>query len=65
MWAFYSVPNCLGVPGATQAGPALSLITNSDQGMVDIHDRRPVVMSSECVANWITRSSGQRRRKNL
>ncbi|SDS04378.1 Putative SOS response-associated peptidase YedK [Halopseudomonas litoralis] len=37
-----------------QVGDGFVIITaDSDQGMVDIHDRRPVVLSSECAANWI------------
>lgn len=29
------------------------LTTDSDQGMVDIHDRRPVVLSLKFAAEWI------------
>ena len=40
--------------GEPQEGDGFVIITaNSDQGMVDIHDRRPVVLSAECAANWL------------
>jgi len=36
------------------AGDGFVIITaDSDQGMVDIHDRRPVVLSPETAANWL------------
>ncbi|HIZ49568.1 MAG TPA: SOS response-associated peptidase family protein [Candidatus Pseudomonas excrementavium] len=35
-------------------GDGFVIITvDSDQGMVDIHDRRPVVLSPACAADWI------------
>lgn len=40
--------------GEPKDGDGFVIITaDSDQGMVDIHDRRPVVLSPECAANWI------------
>lgn len=40
--------------GEPMDGDGFVIITaDSDQGMVDIHDRRPVVLSPECAANWI------------
>lgn len=29
------------------------ITANSDAGMLDIHDRRPVVLSPECAAQWL------------
>src|SRR5690606_23152864 len=40
--------------GEPQEGDGFVVITaNSDQGMVDIHDRKPVVLSPETAANWL------------
>src|SRR5690554_1824970 len=37
-----------------QEGDGFVIITaDSDQGMVDIHDRKPVVLSPETAANWL------------
>jgi putative SOS response-associated peptidase YedK len=39
---------------ATRPGDGFVIITaNSDAGMLDIHDRRPVVLSPECAAHWL------------
>lgn len=39
---------------ATRPGDGFVIITaNSDGGMLDIHDRRPVVLSPECAAHWL------------
>lgn len=38
----------------TRAGDGFVIITaDSDAGMLDIHDRRPVVLSAECAARWL------------
>lgn len=38
-------------------GDGFVIITaDSDKGMVDIHDRRPVVLSPKCAASWIDQS---------
>lgn len=38
----------------TRAGDGFVVITaDSDAGMLDIHDRRPVVLSAECTAHWL------------
>lgn len=38
----------------TKAGDGFAIITaDSDEGMLDIHDRRPVVLSAECAAHWL------------
>lgn len=38
----------------TRAGDGFVIITSdSDGGMVDIHDRRPVVLTPEVAANWL------------
>lgn len=29
------------------------MTSSSDAGMIDIHDRRPVVLSAECAAHWL------------
>jgi len=35
-------------------GDGMVIITSaSDAGMVDIHDRRPLVLSAECAAHWL------------
>src|SRR5690554_1287945 len=40
--------------GEPREGDGFVIITaDSDQGMVDIHDRRPVVLSPETAANWL------------
>jgi len=40
--------------GGPQVGDGFVIITaNSDQGMGDIHDRRPVVLSPATAANWL------------
>ena len=39
---------------ATRPGDGFVIITaNSDAGILDIHDRRPVVLSPECAAHWL------------
>lgn len=38
----------------TRPGNGFVIITaDSDAGMLDIHDRRPVVLSAECAAHWL------------
>ncbi|MGP3789405.1 SOS response-associated peptidase family protein [Pseudomonas sp. B392_1p] len=38
----------------TKPGDGFAIITaDSDEGMLDIHDRRPVVLSAECAAHWL------------
>ena len=39
---------------ATRAGDGFVILTeDSAGGMLDIHDRRPVVLSAECAAHWL------------
>lgn len=39
---------------AARGGDGMVIITSaSDAGMIDIHDRRPVVLSAECAAHWL------------
>ena len=51
---FAGIGQFRGDGGEPQDGDGFVIITaDSDQGMVDIHDRRPVVLSPECAASWL------------